>query len=104
MLATLRSVLSARVVKGELLIVFLVYPRKHLSRESRKLTVMIQRELVSYSEVKNLLRFFPHYATDRLPQSGVYSSLVRINKIPTRGCAYIFIVKLLWLSEGDKAT
>ena len=53
MVTTLRSACSAKVVKGELLaIVFLVRPVKHLSRESRKLTVMVRRELVSYLVTK----------------------------------------------------
>ena len=87
------------------MIVFPVHPDKHLSRESRKLTVMMWRELVSYSvtKYKSLAIFSALCDGSASTRSGVYNALVRI-KILTRGCAKTPIVKLLWLSEGDKAT
>ena len=44
-LATLRSAISARVVKENYYDCALVISDEHLSRESRKLTVMIQQEI-----------------------------------------------------------
>ena len=50
---TLRSAISATVALGELLRLCPVLPDERLSRESRKLTVMMQRELVAVREVLN---------------------------------------------------
>ena len=48
------------------MIVFLVHPDKHVSRESRKLTVMMRQELVSYSVTKyKSLAISPHYVIGR---------------------------------------
>ena len=58
MLTTLRSATSGRVVKGELLDCVPVFLDEHLSRESRKLSVMMQRELVSYSGGPKSLEIF----------------------------------------------
>ena len=80
----------------------LVIPDEHLSRDSRKLTVMIQRETVQpledLSESLGFLRInegpFPSHVHTRTvfgctrKYQGLYSS-------PT--------FKLLWLSESDKA-
>ena len=50
------------------MIVFLVHLVKHLSRETRKLTVMMRRELVNHSVTyQNLLRFLPYYTKERFP-------------------------------------
>ena len=59
---------------------FLVRPVKHLSRESRKLTVMMQRELVSYSvtQHKSLAIFSVSHEGPVFTWLGVYSNQVRI--------------------------
>ena len=62
------------------MIVFLVHPDKHLSRESQKLTVMMWQELVSYSvtQYKSLAIFSVSHEGLVFTWSGVYSTRVRI--------------------------
>ena len=80
----------------------LVHPDEHLSRESRKLTVMIKREtgqpLDDLAESSGFLRIneglFPGWACTH-PGSGRVRSHQGLSSSPT--------VKLLWLSESVKA-
>ena len=55
---TLRSAISAKVALGELLYCVPVLPDEHLSTESRKLIVMIRRELVNYLRGCKILKDF----------------------------------------------
>ena len=62
------------------MIVFLVYPDKHLSRESQKLTVMMRRELVSYSvtKYKSLVIFSALCDRPASTRPGIHSTEVQI--------------------------
>ena len=62
------------------MIVFLVHPDKHLSRESRKVTIMMWRELVSYLVTKYKSFAIFSASCDRLAftRSGIYNTQVRI--------------------------
>ena len=57
-------------------IVFLIHQDKHLSRESRKLTVMMRRELVSYSmtKYKSITIFSALREGPVFTRSGVYNT------------------------------
>ena len=64
----------------------LVHPDEHLSRESRKLTVMMQRELVNQSMTyRNLSRFPPYYTKDLVLQVIYVTHHIGISRIHTRG-------------------
>ena len=76
--ATLRSVLSAKAAKGELLRLCLVIPDEHLSRESQKLTVMIKRE-----------------TGQPLEDLAESSRFLRINEGPaSRSCMYAHCIRM----------
>ena len=63
------------------MIVFLVRPVKHLGRESRKLTVMMRRELVAVREVLKSLKIFSPLGEESASSDlGVYSAPIRLSE------------------------
>ena len=80
---TLRSAISAKVALGELLPCVPVLSDEHLSRESRKLTVMMRRELVAVREVLKSLNSFSALGEESaLSGLGVYSAPNSAFRIP----------------------
>ena len=71
-------VISAKVAQGELLRLCPGLPDEHLSRESRKLTGMMRRELVAIREVLKSLKKISALGEESVsPDLGVYSAPIR---------------------------
>ena len=59
----------------------LVHPEEHLSRESRKLTGMMRRELVAVREVLKSLKIFSALGEETASSDlGVYSAPIRLSE------------------------
>ena len=83
-------------------IVLPVHLAQHLSRESRKLTVMMWRELVNHSMTYRNLQRFLRVTRRTSFQSNMYTH--RMNKPHTyQGLCHRPTIKLLWLSESVNA-